>query len=77
MACAIFAATSRTRSRPSPSQASPRRNPTTILNFPEQTHGYVLSQTAGTLIGINYSTEASAGTAATFTPNPASVGAAV
>ena len=50
--------------------------PNTILNFPEQTHGYVLSQTAGTLIGINYSTEASAGTAATFTPNPAGVGAA-
>ena len=48
--------------------------PTTILNFPEQTHGYVLSETAGTLIGINYSTEASAGTAATFPPNPASVG---
>ena len=50
--------------------------PTTILNFPEQTHGYVLSETAGSLIGINYSTEASAGAAATFTPNPASVGAA-
>jgi hypothetical protein len=50
--------------------------PTTILNFPEQTHGYVLSETAGTLIGINYSTEASSGTAATFTPDPAGVGAA-
>ena len=50
--------------------------PTTILNFPEQTHGYVLSETAGTLVGINYSTEASAGTAATFTPNPAAVGGA-
>jgi hypothetical protein len=50
--------------------------PTAILSFPEQTHGFVLSETAGTLIGINYSTEASSGTAATFTPNPASVGAA-
>ena len=50
--------------------------PTTILSFPEQTHGYVLSETAGTLVGINYSTEASSGTAATFTPDPASVGAA-
>jgi hypothetical protein len=50
--------------------------PTTILNFPEQTHGYVLSETAGTLIGINYSTEAGSGTAAAFTPNPAAVGAA-
>ena len=50
--------------------------PTTILNFPEQTKGYVLSETAGTLIGVNYSTEASAGTAATFAPDPAAVGAA-
>jgi len=51
--------------------------PTTILNFPEQTSGYVLSATAGTMIGINYSTETSRGTAATFgTANPASVAAA-
>ncbi|HXS14282.1 MAG TPA: hypothetical protein VN734_16395, partial [Acidobacteriaceae bacterium] len=50
--------------------------PTTILNFPEQTRGYVLSQTAGTLIAINYSTEASIGPAASFAPEPASVGAA-
>lgn len=50
--------------------------PTTILNFPEQTRGYVLSYTQGTLIGINYSTEASAGPAATFPAEPASVGGA-
>jgi len=50
--------------------------PSTILNFPEQTRGYVLSQTAGSLIAINYSTEASGGAAASFTPEPASVGAA-
>lgn len=50
--------------------------PTTIYNFPEQTRGYVLSETAGTLIGINYSTEASTGTAATFTPNPSAAAAA-
>lgn len=50
--------------------------PTTILNFPEQTRGYVLSETAGSLIGINYSTESSSGAAATFAPNPASVAAA-
>lgn len=51
--------------------------PSTILSFPEQTHGYVLSSTTGTLVGINYSTEASAGTAASFNvANPASVGAA-
>jgi hypothetical protein len=52
------------------------QDPTTIFNFPEQTHGYVLSQTSGTLVGVNYSTEASGGTAATFPANPASVGAA-
>ncbi len=50
--------------------------PTTILNFPEQTRGYVLSYTQGTLIAINYSTEASAGPAATFPAEPASVGGA-
>src|SRR5581483_7731950 len=50
--------------------------PTTILNFPEQTRGYVLSYPQGTLIGINYSTEASAGPAATFPAEPASVGGA-
>jgi hypothetical protein len=52
------------------------QDPTTIFNFPEQTHGFVLSQTAGTLVGINYSTEASGGTAVTFPPNPSSAGAA-
>jgi hypothetical protein len=50
--------------------------PTTILNFPEQTHGYVLSATNGTLIGVNYSTEAGSGTAASFPGNLASVAAA-
>jgi hypothetical protein len=50
--------------------------PTTILNFPEQTHGYVLSATNGQLIGVNYSTEAGTGTVAAFQPNPASVAAA-
>ena len=50
--------------------------PIAIYNFPEQTRGYVLSQTAGNIIGINYSTEASAGTAASFTPEPASAAAA-
>jgi hypothetical protein len=51
--------------------------PTTILNFPEQTRGYVLSASAGTLVSINYSTETSGGTAAgPFSANPASVAAA-
>jgi hypothetical protein len=47
--------------------------PTPILNFPEQTRGYVLSQTNGQFIGVNYSTEASLGTVATLAPNPSSV----
>ena len=51
-------------------------DPTQILNFPEQTRGYVLSQSNGTLVGVNYSTEASTGTSATFPANPASVAAA-
>lgn len=51
-------------------------DPTQILNFPEQTRGYVLSQSNGALIGINYSTEATTGTAATFPAAPASVAAA-
>lgn len=49
--------------------------PTTILNFPEQTRGYVLSATVGQLIGINYSTESSSGTAAAFTSPLAAVAA--
>jgi hypothetical protein len=51
-------------------------DPTTIMNFPEQTHGYVLSATNGTVLGINYSTEAGSGTAASFSGNPPSVAAA-
>jgi hypothetical protein len=50
--------------------------PTTILNFPEQTRGYVLSATTGAIIDINYSTEAAGGTVASFTANPSSVAAA-
>lgn len=50
--------------------------PTTIMNFPEQTAGYVLSATNGAIIGINYSTEAATGTAASFPANPPSVAAA-
>jgi hypothetical protein len=50
--------------------------PTTILNFPEQMHGYVLSATVGSLIGINYSTESGVGTAASFAAEPPSVAAA-
>ncbi|HEX4154688.1 MAG TPA: hypothetical protein VHY48_03660 [Acidobacteriaceae bacterium] len=54
-------------------------NPTTILNFPEETTGYVLSQSGGSLAVVNYSTEASSGAAAgttSFPPSPSSVAAA-
>ena len=50
--------------------------PTTILNFPEQTTGYVLSYTTGALTTVNYSTEAAGGAAATFVPDAPSVTAA-
>jgi len=50
--------------------------PTTIFNFPEQTLGYVLSATDGTLTAINYSTEAGSGTAANFGGFPPSAAAA-
>lgn len=52
-------------------------SPGSIINFPEQTRGYVLSNTDGSLTAINYSTEASAGTSATFGGYTASAGAAV
>lgn len=41
--------------------------PSQIFNFPEQTKGYVYSSSDGSLTNINYSTEAAAGPAASFT----------
>jgi hypothetical protein len=41
-------------------------NPTTIFNFPAETKGYVYSTSDGSFIGINYSTEAATGSAASF-----------
>ncbi len=46
--------------------------PIQILNFPEQTSGYVLSYTDGTLAGVNYSTETSNGNIASFGAFPRS-----
>jgi hypothetical protein len=40
--------------------------PISILNFPSETRGYVYSTTDGSLVNINYSTEAAAGSAGTF-----------
>ena len=40
--------------------------PTLILNFPEQVHGYVYSNSDGSLNIINYSTEATGGSAGTL-----------
>ncbi len=51
-------------------------NPTTILNFPEQSLGYIFSTTDGSLAAINYGRETSAGTAATFAPTTPSVAVA-
>jgi len=50
--------------------------PTKIINFPEQTSGYVLSYTTGSLLTVNYSTEAAGGAAATFAADLPSVTAA-
>jgi len=52
--------------------------PISIINYPEQTTGYVLSYTDGALDTINYSTEASTGAAVSsgFGPEPPSAAAA-
>ena len=49
--------------------------PVSIINFPEQTAGYVLSLTDGNLTAINYSKESSSGTAANFGGYPPSAAA--
>jgi hypothetical protein len=49
--------------------------PISILNFPEQTTGYVLSYNDGNLIDINYSKETEGGTVTNFAPQPASAAA--
>jgi hypothetical protein len=49
--------------------------PTTIINYPEQTTGYVLDYVTGTLTAINYSKESSSGTAAGLGASPASAAA--
>jgi hypothetical protein len=53
-----------------------RSNPISIINYPEQTSGYVLSYTDGSVIGVNYSTEAASGSVAGFGAQPPSVAAA-
>ena len=50
--------------------------PTMIYNYPEETRGYVLSYTDGNLGTINYSTESSLGSAASFGADPPSAAAA-
>ena len=47
-------------------------DPVQIINYPEQTTGFVLSYTDGNLIGVNYSTESSTGTVASFGAYPRS-----
>ncbi len=49
--------------------------PGLILNFPEQTSGYVLSASDGTLAAINYAKETSSGTVASFGSNAPSAAA--
>jgi hypothetical protein len=40
--------------------------PATIINYPAEVRGYIYSNTDGSLVNINYSTEASAGSVGTF-----------
>ncbi len=49
--------------------------PISILNFPEETTGYVLSYNDGNLVDINYSKETASGTVTNFAPQPASAAA--
>lgn len=49
--------------------------PTTIISFPEQLTGYILSYTDGNFSTINYSKESSTGSAASFGATPSSVAA--
>lgn len=51
--------------------------PSLIINYPEQTKGYVLSSTDGTLTAVNYSTESSSGSVATFGAYTASAAGSV
>ncbi len=49
--------------------------PISIINFPEQTTGYVLSYTDGNLTAINYSKETASGAVANFAAAPPSAAA--
>jgi len=49
--------------------------PVSILNFPEETTGYVLSYNDGNLVDINYSKETASGTVTNFGAQPASAAA--
>ena len=50
--------------------------PTYIINFPEQTTGYILSYTDGSVDSVNYGTEAAGGSVAGFGNQPPSIAAA-
>ena len=50
--------------------------PISIINFPEETTGYALDYTSGTLSSINYSKETSSGTVDNFGSQPPSAAAA-
>ncbi len=52
-------------------------NPVQIINYPEQSTGYVFSSSDGSLAQINYGKETSVGTVASFAPTTPSVAVAV
>jgi hypothetical protein len=51
-------------------------DPIQIFNYPEQQVGYILDESAGSLTGVSYATEASSGSVASFGGSPAGVAAA-
>jgi hypothetical protein len=51
-------------------------SPGTIINYPEQSVGYVFSSSDGSLTSVNYGKESTNGGVATFTPTSPSVAAA-
>jgi len=52
-------------------------NPATIINYPEQSTGYVFSSSDGSLARIDYGKEAAGGTVGSFSPASPSVAVAV
>lgn len=51
--------------------------PAQIINYPEESRGYLYSYTEGSIVAVDYGKEASSGSVATFSPTTRSVAAAI